>query len=365
MKIVIASRKLNSRDSAPKCNVYLASALAKLGHEIHVLTSITAPQACQKLRESHVIIHKTHTLFANKKLSPFAYTLFVHKLKNRFSADIVFGNGYTLVDDVTWVHFSRLAGMKRLGYERWNIRVEAKLEKLLFDTSGFLLAPSSLVAEDLRKLYGLPSSKILVQPHGVDIEYYNLPQERREVGGKAEGKVCLLFVGGYPLRKGFHLLLRSLAGVRSCRDLKLIAVGFNPDLNLQLLVERLDLKKVVSFEGIISTEKLKELYQLSDFYVLPSLYDPFSIATLEAMATGLPAVVSYYTGVKDVLRNWHDAVLIDPLDTKQFTEVLDVLINDEKLRRRMGMNAKLTAERYCWENVAKSTTEIFERILKA
>lgn len=361
MKIIIASRRLNSRQSAPKCNVCLATALAKIGCETHVLTTLIAPDAHQELKEARVVIHKAPRFSANNQLSPFLYTRHVQKLKNSLSADMVFGNGYTLFDDVTWVHFSRLARIARLGSRHWKLYVGAVLEKLLYGTSRLLLAPSSLVAEDLRKLYGLPNDKIVVQPHGVDTEHYRSIAEKRKGFAGTEDEVCLLFVGADPIRKGFHLLLRSLGYVRDRRNLKLIAVGFDPDQEMRLLVEKLGLRRIVTFEKIVTTEKLEDLYQSSDIFVLPSLYDPFSIAALEAMASGLPVVVSHYTGVKDVLCNWHDSVLVDPFDINEFAEALSILAHDDKLRRKIGTNARHTAQRFSWENVAKNMLKTFEK----
>lgn len=361
MKIIIASRRLNSQQSAPKCNVCLATALAKLGYETHVLTTLIAPDTHQELREAKVVIHKTPRFSANTQLSPFLYTLHVQKLKNSLSAGMVFGNGYTLFDDVTWVHFSRLAMIARLGSRHWKSYVGGVLEKLLYGTSRLLLAPSAVVAEDLRKLYRLPSSKIVVQPHGVDTEYYRSIAERRKGTAGTEDEVCLLFVGADPIRKGFHLLLRSLGNVRDRRSLKLIAVGFDPDQEMRLLVEKLGLRKIVTFEKIVTTEKLGDLYQSSDIFVLPTLYDPFSIATLEAMASGLPVVVSHYAGVKDILCNWHDSVLVNPFDINEFAEALSILAHDDKLRRKIGTNARHTALRFSWENVAKNMLKTFEK----
>lgn len=359
MKILVISRRLNFRQSAPKCNAYLASALAGLGHDTSVLASVIDSDADQKLREAKVNIHKVPKLSAQKQLSPLLYTLYAQKLKNKLSADIVFGNGYTLFDDVTWIHLPRLATMARLGSKNWKSYTGIAFEKLLYRTSKLLLTPSSMVADDLNKIYGVSRNKIVVNPHGVDVEYYKSIAEKRKNITNAENEVHLLFVGAEPLRKGFHLLLRSLARIKAHTNFKLIAVGFHPDQKLRLLMEKLGLNGMVKFEGIVPTEKLNNLYQFSDIFVLPSLYDPFSIATLEAMASGLPVIVSRYTGIKDILCNWHDSVLVDPFDIAEFSETLRVLINDDKLRRKLGRNARRTAEKFTWEKVTQRILKIF------
>lgn len=362
MKIVIVSRKLNSRQSAPKCSFYLASELAKLGQEVHVLACAITPEANTKLRGSKVVIHRTPEFFAKRQLSPLLYTLADFRLKKLFCADIVFGNGYTLFDDFTWIHLPRLATMARLGISYRRLYAGILFEKLQFRTSKMLVAPSSLVSRDLQDFYGVPKSKIVVQPHGVDIEYYQpiAPSEKRNLS--PEGKTTILFVGGSPLRKGFHLLLKSLSLVKDHSNLKLIAVGFKPSTSLEFLVGRLGLRNEVSFEGFVSTKRLKELYQQSDMYVLPSLYDPFSIATLEAMASGLTSIVSPYTGITDILHNWYDAIVVNPLDKIRFAEVLSTLIHDDGLRREVGFNGLKTARNYSWQNVAKNMIELFNHI---
>jgi UDP-glucose:(heptosyl)LPS alpha-1,3-glucosyltransferase len=362
MKILIVCRQLNFHMSAPKCSIYLASELAKLGIDTHILTSKVTPLARKSLEK--VTLHKVNPIFANKILSPFFYTNFAHRLKNKYSFDIIFGNGYTFFDDISWVHLPGLASIKRLGLKGWRDYFRAQIEKLLFKTSRLLLAPSSIVAEDLKRIYDVPDNRIKVQCHGVDTEYYIPPKKRMQVKAKScpnvKDKICLLFVGT-PFRKGFHLLLRALAyNMKHSQDLELIAIGFKPTEELRSLIAKLGLEKIVSFKGIIQTEELKMAYQSSDIFILPSLYDPFSLATLEAMSSGLPVIISQYVGAKDIIENWHNGVIIDPYDISKFADAINTLINNDKLRKEMGVNARATAENYSWKNVAKRILEICE-----
>lgn len=364
MRVLIACRQLNFHISAPKCSIYLASELAKLGVEVHIVTSKVTQEASKHLEA--VTLHRINSIFMNKSLSPFFYTNFVHYLKNKSSGDIILGNGYTLFDDITWVHFTRLASIKMLGLKSKRQIFEAQLEKLLFKTSRLLLAPSSMAAWELKKLYAVPTKKIRVQVHGVDTEYY-IPMKDQtwtnaEYSFNTKNKIRLLFVGGGPFRKGFHLLLKALTTMRSAQDLELVAVGFKPPNELQSLVGRLGLKKIVSFKGVVDNEELKTIYQSSDIFILPSLYDPFSLATLEAMASGLPVIISPYVGAKDIIRNWDNGVIADPYDDSKLAEAIITLINDDKLRKRMSINARATAEKYSWKNVAKSILEICKHV---
>jgi len=362
MKIVIVSRRLNSFQSAPKCNLNLACALSELKHEIHVVTSIISTESYQRITKAGVIVHKVPQLCANRQFSPLSCTLFGHRLKRSLSADVLFGNGYTLFDDVTWVHFSRLGWMIRSGVSRKRLYLDSQFEKLLLRTSRLLLAPSSIAADDVRRLYHI-SDKILIQPHGVDTNYYSsIASEEKKRSPKDETR--LLFVGEDPVLKGFHLLIKSIAGLRNHHNLKLFALGFNPDSRARSWVERLGLTDSVFFEGFVTPERLRAMYCLSDLYVLPSLWDSFSIATLEAMATGLPVVVSKFAGIRDILTNWKDTVLVDPLNTAKFTEILNIVMCDGKLRRKLGFNAELTAKRYSWSNVGKSLIKKFETALR-
>ncbi|MEM1510503.1 MAG: glycosyltransferase family 4 protein [Thermofilaceae archaeon] len=363
MKVVIVSRQLNLRQSAPKCCLYLAFELSELGAEVHVVTSIVTAEAYNKLRGTrNVRIHKLHSISIDTKLSPFFYTQAAWRLKSKYSADVILGNGYTLFDDITWVHSPHLAPIVLLGLRNWRLHVKASLEKLLFKTSKLLLAPSSLVAKNLVELYGTPSTKIVISPHGVDTEYYSpLPRDKRGYL-KTEGKVRLLFVGEDPLLKGFHLLLKGLTYIRRLKDLELIVVGFNPDLNMWSLVDKLGLSRVVSFYGVVSAEKLRELYRSSDIFVLPTLYDAFSLTSLEAMACGLPVVLSPYAGIRDIVRNWYNGVIVNPLNASQLAEAITTLVYDDRLRERIGANARATAESLSWRNVARKILGFMEEL---
>jgi len=363
MKVIIVSRLLNLGLSAPKCCLYLTFELNELGAEVHVVTSVVTAEAYKKLRGArNVKIHKLHPISIDTKLSPFLYTQVAWRLKSKYSVDVILGNGYTLFDDITWVHFPHLTPIVLLGLRNWRLHAKASLEKLLFKTSKLLLAPSSLVAKNLAELYGVPSTKIVIIPHGVDTEYYTpLPRGEKD-DLKTGGKIRLLFVGGDPLQKGFHLLLKGLTYIRRLKDLELIVVGFNPDLNMWSLVEKLELSKVVSFYGVVSAEKLRELYRSSDIFVLPTLYDAFSLASLEAMACGLPVILSPYAGVRDIVRNWYNGVIVNPLNVSQLADAITTLVYNDRLRESIGANARATAESFCWRNVARKILGLMEEL---
>ncbi len=105
-------------------------------------------------------------------------------------------------------------------------------------------------------------------------------------------------------------------------------------------------------------------YAASDVYLLPSLYEPFGLSILEAMASGLPVLVSRDSGAAELINDGVDGLLIqEPRDVTELSTKLGALLKDADLRTRLGRQARRTALRYPWDRVAGETEEVYERVL--
>ena len=307
LKFLIISRRINSQQSAPKCNLNLATALAKIGCETHVLTSYVNDKELKMLKTCGIVTHIVKPFYASKYAAPIFYTFMAKRLKEKHGINIVLGNGYTLCDDITWVHFPKLAWIKKAQELHLDVpyksRVEAWFEKQIFKSSKFLLAPSKLVVNDLINLYGMRHKKIIHVYHGVNVNYYKpLPQTQREEYRRKMGmedKLVLLFVGE-PIKKGLYILLSELRRFSNLKDIDLLIAGLKPSQELFSHVVRSGFCNNVKILGFLNPEGLRLYYQTVDAIILPSLYDAFSLVTLEAMACGAIPVVSKYAGVAAV-----------------------------------------------------------------
>jgi glycosyltransferase involved in cell wall biosynthesis len=336
-------------------------ALAKLGADVKIITSIVSLPAedLKRLEEAGVEIAKAPKIFANRFASLIFYSIYA---KAKKGDRIVIGNGYTFGDDITWVHFLRRGALKYLhnilsGNEIRKLRRESYVEELILKTSKKLWAVSNLVKKVLMEEYNIREDKIFVLHNGVDIEkYHPLDEERRLKLREAlklphDAKV-LLFVGANPYIKGFHRILRALKLLEPIerKSYVLLAIGFNPNAEIQVLASDLN----VRFLGRKQEEELITCYQIADMFILFSYYDSFPLASLEAMACGAVPIVTPFVGTTDIIVNGVNGFIIR--DEMELANVLKSIDEDRLMRLRI--NAIATAKMHSWSYIAKKLIDL-------
>ena len=363
LSFTLISRNLDLSLSAPKCNYNLALALARLGADVKILTSIIniSKHEYDKLINAGVKIKIIPKLFARRALSPIAYSIVAKLCKND---RIVIGNGYTFGDDITWVHFLRLQALRSLSgildAKTGNkMKREALLERMIIKSSKLLWAVSNLVKRSLIEDYGIQEDKVFILHNGVDVEKYHMinNEERRELRrmlGVDEDTIVFTFVGADPYRKGFDKFLKILKKVK-LRNYVVLAIGFTPDINILNISKGLNIR----FLGKIEEDYLIKIYGITDFLVLLSSYDPFSLVTLEAMASGAIPILSPTVGASEIIKHGENGYVI--VNESEFTELLETIdkIDLESIRRK----SRETALQYSWTNItSKLINEIINRI---
>jgi UDP-glucose:(heptosyl)LPS alpha-1,3-glucosyltransferase len=155
-------------------------------------------------------------------------------------------------------------------------------------------------------------------------------------------------------------LLEALGRIH--RPVQVIAVGVRSDVRLREAIKNTRLDGRVRLVGL--TADPLPFYAAADCFVLPTRYDTFSLATLEAMACGLPVIVSRAAGVTEHLTDGLDSLLLqDPTDATSLAGYLDRLTNDKGLGITLGAKARKTAERFSWEKVADQTLAVYRQVL--
>src|SRR5690606_21910776 len=170
--------------------------------------------------------------------------------------------------------------------------------------------------------YGVPPAKTRVIPPGIDLRRWRLPE--RAV--RAE-RPRLLFVGGDFERKGGNLLLdvfrKHLRGRAELHVVTRDPVPAEDGVHVRRGLQA-------------GSEPLLELYRKASLFVLPTQGDCFSIASLEAMAMGLPVVVSDVGGISDIVEVERSGFLMPPRDGRALREALERLAGDGNLRQQLG-----------------------------
>ena len=105
---------------------------------------------------------------------------------------------------------------------------------------------------------------------------------------------------------------------------------------------------------------MPSLYARHDIFVFPSLFEGMPIVLLEAMATGMPVVTTETCGMKDVVENEYNGLLVKPGDTAEFVAAIQRMIHCAELRARLGSAAQETMKRHTWERVAAQLEVVFQ-----
>jgi UDP-glucose:(heptosyl)LPS alpha-1,3-glucosyltransferase len=228
-----------------------------------------------------------------------------------------------------------------------------------------VICNSNMVREEIRSHFGTAEEKLHVIHNGVDLEAFH-PRLRARRGaaraqlGIADETMLYLFVGSGFERKGLPRLIEALAR----RDkAELIVVGKDKrEAAMRRLAAHLGLDKRVHFLG--GQENVAPWYGAADCFVLPSLYDPFPNAALEAMACGLPVIVSSQCGTAELIAPGENGVTCDAFDTDSIERCL-ASIATPAAARAMGDAARASVEGFGLEQMAGRLVTLYRELLKS
>jgi len=244
----------------------------------------------------------------------------------------------------------------------------AFIELLTFGrkSSKARIVVSECMKEDFRRHYGDAAEDIIVIPNGTDCDRFN-PANRRLYRDSVRqrhiisaGDFVLLFVGDGWERKGVPYIIEALSLVPK-PHVKLLIVGSGDEKFYGQLAELKQVRERVIF--VPHSRNLWEYYAASDIFVFPTRYEPFGLVILEAMASGLPVITSRSAGAADFATDGVDALLLgDPGDINDLAAKIGLLLSDAGLRETMSKQARVTAEKISWDEVAKKTLDVYTKV---
>jgi glycosyltransferase involved in cell wall biosynthesis len=262
---------------------------------------------------------------------------------------------------------NRLRTWPLLVHRRLYYRLVVALEKRVFQRPETqLILTSRRSAEELAQFYGRREPLPLIET-GLDHKTFN-PELRaasrvaaRQAIGLRDDTFTLLLIGNDWRKKGLGTLLDALTQLRDL-PIRLVVVSNEGAAVLRAVAEYPKLREIVH---ILPPRKDVEFYYAAaDAYVGPSLEDTFALPAAEAMACGLPVIISARAGASDIVHDGVDAlVLDDPKDVGALAKMIRQLYADEPFRSRLGVEAAKTARQYTWERNGRELTAIFEEVL--
>ena len=246
----------------------------------------------------------------------------------------------------------------------YQLFVQSRAEFKVLDEAEHVIVDTEYVAEQIKHLHAKKKISCLpwlyVVPQGIQSRYLQLSPHK-------SATPTILSVGSISQRKGHLLLIRAFEIVhKAMPSAQLIIAGTLTEeayyTQLQNEIEKLHLTQSAELLTNIPQEQLLEQYQKATIFALHSQEESQGIALVEAMATGLPVVSTLVGGIPFVVKNGETGLLSQYGDARAFANNMLALLTDEDLRAKLSQSARLTAQNYSWQEIAKAIEIIYNRI---
>lgn len=368
----------------------LANNLSKLGHNITVL----APKIKCKFDKDSV----------NYRIGEFRYPfsqrlgdatlvlkLFETKFKAKFEilqACLTYPPGYCGAIFKKFINIPLIvraggADIQKLPDINYGLRLNSRIEKKIrfaLQNADAIVANSDYIEKGILQL-GNFKPKISIIPNGINTERFEAKKDDnllRKYKIPPENQI-ILAVGRYHIKKGFEYLLSAIKEVMTeVKDVTCVIIGrgntkllnivrkLNLTNNVTIIDEIQDKNEILNFNKIPSDE-IVSFYCSSDIYVSTSLIEGFPTTNIEALAAGLPLILtddSQESGwTKEYLRNNVNGFQMAPRDIQKLKNRLLTLLTDSKLRVSMGRESKKISKKFAWKEISKKYLEFYRTLL--
>jgi glycogen(starch) synthase len=241
-------------------------------------------------------------------------------------------------------------------------------ERAMVRGADRVITCSQFMKMHVAEVFGIAQRRVTVIPNGID------PRDLEPVGGDVaalrarfagpEDRLVLL-VGRLVYEKGFHLALDALAAViKRLGNVRFVVAGTGTaEAELKRQAQRLKLSRHGTFLGWTGDDVLHSLYRAAEVVIVPSIYEPFGLVALEAMASGCLCVVADTGGLREVVPD--DASVgmrFTSRDSDALEEVLERALSDDEKRRAVVAEAREHVLKFDWGEVARRTRELYEHL---
>ncbi len=258
---------------------------------------------------------------------------------------------------------------------RFNFQHRIAEELRIFRSVRAHTVTTELQKEKIEELYGHRAENIHVIPPGVDVDLFRSlsPDEHeRETGLPTPYILCLSRID---TNKGHDFLLHAFDLVRrAVPAVHLVIAGGSPQPEarergvlemMDAIIDQKGLRSLVRhIAGHVDRQTLAAYYRGATLFVLPSLFEPFGMTALEAMACNTPVVASRLGGIRSVIESGVNGLLVDPSDTEELAAAMIHLLSEPHFAGRIGSAGRETVrERFSWEAIARRHLELYDSYL--
>ncbi len=357
------------------------------GLEIHVLTRGEESMLSEEEMEG-VLVHRVREPRRPRDLGEFV-TWIEHmnadmlaagvELGDRFDFDLVHGHDWLVA--VAGDHLANrfrcplVVTIHATEYGRHQGWVDSHpqsyihgVERWMANRAERVITCSHYMRGHVADIYDLEEERVTVIPNGIDPldlqPIDDLETLRARFAGPQQRLVLL--VGRLVYEKGFQLALEALPGlIERLGDVRFLVAGSGThEKELRAQAEQLGLMEHGTFLGWIGDDVLHSLYRISDLCVIPSIYEPFGLVALEAMASGCPCIVADTGGLREVVPNDDVGLRFRSRDSASLAAMVERVLTDEPLRDRLVAEASEHVLRFDWADVARQTAELYAGLLR-
>jgi alpha-maltose-1-phosphate synthase len=258
------------------------------------------------------------------------------------------------------------------------------VEKTALEMADAIIAVSGATKHDIERLFNVEPERVHVIHNGIDLNQYRKVDSTAALNryGIDPAKPYLLFVGRITRQKGFQHLVRAIEFIG--RDFQIVLCAAAPDTpelaeEVRIAIERAQAQRpgIIWIKEMVDQQSASELYSHAAVFVCPSIYEPFGIINLEAMACETAVVASAVGGINEVVVDGETGFLV-PLEqmkespfeavkpekfSRDLAERINALMRNQQLRERFGKaGRKRVEEHFSWSAIAAKTKELYETL---
>jgi UDP-glucose:(heptosyl)LPS alpha-1,3-glucosyltransferase len=325
--------------------------------------------------DAPITFHQIPIISFPKFLTTLSFAYFVQRRINRNNFSLVHSHERIFAADIFtlhgiphryWVH-----NVRRKQMSLYDLATDWVEKKLVYESNcKKFIAVSNLTKDIFLKEYKVDSEKVTVINPGVNLNDYAAKDRelcrtkiRKEYGFSPDEPVILFASMNFEI-KGLDAVLLALARIKARgKNFKLIVAGKGNIKKYFQMARKTQIADSVVFTGSLNKEKLIQLYLAGDIYVMLSKFDTFGMVVLEAMAAGLPVIISGNVGAKDLVREGENGFVVSDTSDADYVAAKIAVLFDENIRSSMAREALATAARNTWAQVTAQYSEIYASVL--
>ncbi len=365
----------------------LSEALVELGVEVHVLTR-GGEQATIEEEMAGVQIHRIVEPERPTDLAEFV--TWVERMNSdmlaagvelgdRYEFDLVHGHDWLVAGAcdhlarrydtplVTTIHATEFGRHQGWVDKHPQAHIHG-VEKWISNRSDRVIACSLFMKEQVSEIFSVEPDRVTVIPNGIDPG--DMPAEDPEALARLRAEFArpdenlVLLIGRLVYEKGFQLALEAMPEViRQLPDTRFLVAGSGThEAELHKQAEDLDLMDHGTFLGWIGDDVLHSLYRISDLTVIPSIYEPFGLVALEAMASECPCIAADTGGLREIVPVEGAGLRFRASDPEHLAEAAIQVLGDEDLSRQMVSEGLSHIRLFDWADVARQTLDLYGEV---